>query len=123
MSEIHAILRNHMKEKLGRGELVASMTVRLTRSIEIAQIAKTAGFDTLYVDLEHNTLSIDTCCQICIFAQQIGITPLARVPAIAAANAAGKHVGIGGLASRDDLMTSLSIWALDLFQLERIWRF
>src|ERR1700733_8743696 len=61
MSEIHAILRNHNKEKLGRGELVASMTVRLTRSIEIAQIAKTAGFDTLYVDLEHNTLSIDTC--------------------------------------------------------------
>ena len=57
------------------------MTVRFARSIEIAQIAKTAGFDTLYVDLEHNTLSIDTCCQICIAAQQIGITPLVRVPA------------------------------------------
>jgi 2-keto-3-deoxy-L-rhamnonate aldolase RhmA len=81
MSGIHAILRNHMKEKLARGEVVASMTVRLARSIEIAQIAQTAGFDTLYVDLEHNTLSIDTCCQICIAAQQIGITPLVRVPA------------------------------------------
>jgi 4-hydroxy-2-oxoheptanedioate aldolase len=81
MSELRAILRNDMKEKLGRGEVVASMTVRLARSIEIAQIAKTAGFDTLYVDLEHNTLSIDACCQICIFAQQIGITPLVRVPA------------------------------------------
>ena len=33
------------------------------------------------MDLEHNTLSIDTCCQICISAQQIGITPLVRVPA------------------------------------------
>jgi 4-hydroxy-2-oxoheptanedioate aldolase len=81
MSELRAVLRNHMKEKLGRGDVVASMTVRFARSIEIAQIAKTAGFDTLYVDLEHNTLSIDTCCQICIFAQQIGITPLVRVPA------------------------------------------
>jgi 4-hydroxy-2-oxoheptanedioate aldolase len=81
MSELRAILRNHMKEKLGRGGVVGSMTVRLARSIEIAQIAKTAGFDTLYVDLEHNTLSIDACCQICIFAQQIGITPLVRVPA------------------------------------------
>jgi 2-keto-3-deoxy-L-rhamnonate aldolase RhmA len=70
-----------MKEKLARNEVVASMTVRLARSIEIAQIAKTAGFDTLYVDMEHNTLSIDTCCQICIAAQQIGITPLVRVPA------------------------------------------
>src|SRR6201992_139009 len=80
-SDLHSILRNHMKEKLARDEVVASMTVRLSRSIEIAQIAKTSGFDSLYVDLEHNTLSIDTCCQICISAQQIGITPLVRVPA------------------------------------------
>jgi 4-hydroxy-2-oxoheptanedioate aldolase len=81
MAAIRDILRNHMKEKLTRGEVVASMTVRFSRSIEIAQIAATAGFDTLYVDLEHNTLSIDACCQICISAQQIGITPLVRVPA------------------------------------------
>ncbi len=81
MSELRSILHNHMKEKLARDEVVASMTVRFARSIEIAQIAKTAGFDTLYVDLEHNTLSIDTTCQICVAAQQIGITPLVRVPA------------------------------------------
>lgn len=81
MSELAAILCNHMKEKLASGQVVASMTIRLCRSIEIAPIAKTAGFDTLYVDLEHNTLSIDTCCQICVAAQAIGITPLVRVPA------------------------------------------
>ena len=81
MSDLHKLLRNHMKEKLAADQVVASMTVRFARSIEIAAIAKTAGFDTLYVDLEHNTLSIDTCCQICISAQQIGITPLVRVPA------------------------------------------
>jgi 2-keto-3-deoxy-L-rhamnonate aldolase RhmA len=81
VSGIRTILRNHMKEKLARDDVVASMTVRLSRSVEIAQIAATAGFDSLYVDLEHNTLSIDTCCQICIAAQQIGVTPLVRVPA------------------------------------------
>src|ERR1700759_1543372 len=81
MPELRDILRNHLKEKLTGGEVAASMTVRLCRSIEIAQIARTAGFDTLYVDMEHNTLSIDATCQICIFAQQIGITPLVRVPA------------------------------------------
>jgi 2-keto-3-deoxy-L-rhamnonate aldolase RhmA len=81
MSAIHGILRNHMKEKLAAGQVVASMTVRVSRSIEIAAIAASVGFDTLYVDLEHNTLSIDTCCQICISAQQIGVTPLVRVPA------------------------------------------
>ncbi len=77
----HEILRNHMKEKLARNEVVASMAVRFARSIEIAGIAAAAGFDSLYVDMEHNTLSIDTACQICIAAQQVGITPLVRVPA------------------------------------------
>lgn len=39
------ILRNPVKDKLARGEVVASMTVRVSRSIEIARIAATAGFD------------------------------------------------------------------------------
>jgi len=80
-SEINELLRNHVKEKLGRGEVVASMTVRLIRGIEIARIAKTAGFDSLYVDLEHSSMSIDTCGQICIAAMEIGIAPFVRVPA------------------------------------------
>ena len=41
------ILRNAVKDKLARDEVVASMTVRLIRTIEIAQIAKTAGFHML----------------------------------------------------------------------------
>jgi 4-hydroxy-2-oxoheptanedioate aldolase len=82
-SEINELLRNHVKEKLGRGELVASMTVRLIRGIEIARIAKTAGFDSLYVDLEHASFSFDTTGQICIAALEAGITPLVRVPGIA----------------------------------------
>ena len=51
------ILRNPVKDKLARGEVVVSMTVRLARSIEIARIAKTAGFDMLYIDLEHSPLT------------------------------------------------------------------
>src|SRR5947207_5075307 len=49
---ITQVLRNHVKEKLRRGEVVSSMTVRLVRGIEIARIAKTAGFDSLYIDVE-----------------------------------------------------------------------
>ena len=52
------ILRNPMKEKLQRDEVVASMTVRLVRGVEIARIAKSAGFDSLYVDMEHSSFSL-----------------------------------------------------------------
>jgi 4-hydroxy-2-oxoheptanedioate aldolase len=82
-SEINGLLHNHVKAKLARGEVVASMTVRLIRGIEIARIAKTAGFDSLYVDLEHGSFSLDTTSQICIAALEAGVTPLVRVPSVA----------------------------------------
>lgn len=81
--KIDDILRNHVKDKLARGEVVASMIVRLVRGIEIARLAKTAGFDSLYVDMEHAGFSLDTTGQICIAALEAGITPLVRVPGLA----------------------------------------
>jgi 4-hydroxy-2-oxoheptanedioate aldolase len=81
--EIGDVLRNHVKEKLQRGEVVASMTVRLVRGIEIARIARTAGFDSLYVDMEHSSFSLDTTSQICMAALEVGVTPLVRVPGVA----------------------------------------
>jgi 2-keto-3-deoxy-L-rhamnonate aldolase RhmA len=77
MSEI---VRNSVKERLARGEVASSMTVRLTRGIEIARLAKTAGFDSLYVDLEHSSLSLETTGQICIAALEVGIAAFVRVP-------------------------------------------
>jgi len=75
------VVRNVVKEKLARNEIVASMTIRLTRGIEIARLAKTAGFDMIYIDLEHSTMTLDMTGQICLAALSVGITPMVRVPA------------------------------------------
>ena len=75
------LVRNNVKEKLKRDEVVAAMTVRLVRSGEITRIAQTAGFDTLYVDMEHSSFSFETCAQICVAALEAGIAPFVRVPA------------------------------------------
>ncbi len=77
-------IRNLVKEKLSRDEVVASMTVRLVRTVEIARIARAAGFDTLYVDMEHSPLGFDTTGQICMAAQDCGVTPFVRVPSLRA---------------------------------------
>jgi len=76
-------VRNAVKEKLARDEVVLSMIVRLTRGVEIAGIAEIAGLDSLYVDMEHNSFSLDTTGQICMAAQAFGVTPLVRVPSLA----------------------------------------
>ncbi len=73
-------LRNNVKDKLARDETVYSMTVRLVRSIEIATIARTAGFDSIYIDLEHNGFSLDTAGQICMACLALDIVPFVRVP-------------------------------------------
>ena len=75
------IVRNIAKEKLARGEVVASMTIRLVRGVEIARLAATAGFDMIYVDLEHSTLTLEATSQICQAAISAGVTPMVRVPA------------------------------------------
>jgi len=78
---IREILRNNVKEKLARDAVVASMTVRLVRSAEIARIAHTAGFDTFYVDMQHSALSLESCGDICMAGLHVGIAPFVRVPA------------------------------------------
>ena len=54
------LVRNSVREKLARGELVASMTVRLVPGVEIVRMAKSAGFDSIYIDLEHSSFSLQT---------------------------------------------------------------
>jgi 4-hydroxy-2-oxoheptanedioate aldolase len=75
------LVRNVVKEKLARNEVVASMTIRLTRGVEIARLASTAGFDMIYIDLEHSTMTLDAAGQICLAALSAGIAPMVRVPA------------------------------------------
>lgn len=71
---------NHAKSKLAAGELVLCMGVRLARTAEIARLAKACGFDALFVDMEHSTITTDTASEICTAALDAGVTPLVRVP-------------------------------------------
>jgi 2-keto-3-deoxy-L-rhamnonate aldolase RhmA len=51
--------------------------------VEIAGIARTAGFDSIYIDVEHSSFSLDTTGQICMAGLAVGVTPFVRVPSIA----------------------------------------
>ena len=50
------------------------------RSVEVAKAMKSAGFDWLFIDLEHGALSVETAAQIFIAALDAGISPLVRIP-------------------------------------------
>ncbi|MBV9523718.1 MAG: aldolase [Alphaproteobacteria bacterium] len=75
-------LRNPARERLERGELSLGLGLRLARGVDIAKILKSSGYDWLFIDLEHGTMSLDQAGQIAVAALDTGIAPIVRVPAM-----------------------------------------
>jgi 2-keto-3-deoxy-L-rhamnonate aldolase RhmA len=71
---------NHTKQRLAEGKLALGMGLRLARTVDIASIGKTCGYDWLFIDMEHNSMDVDTAAQIAMAALPVGITPIVRVP-------------------------------------------
>jgi 2-keto-3-deoxy-L-rhamnonate aldolase RhmA len=75
-----ARIENIAKERLEDGELAIGIGLRQARTVDIAKIMKTAGFDWLFIDQEHGALGLDDAAEISCAAQDAGITPIVRVP-------------------------------------------
>ena len=76
-----ATLRNAARERLDAGELALGVILRQSRTVDIAPIMKSCGYDWLFLDLEHNSMDLDAAVQIAVAALGVGIAPVARVPA------------------------------------------
>ncbi|GIS88578.1 MAG: hypothetical protein CM1200mP18_12880 [Gammaproteobacteria bacterium] len=75
-----AELKNPALDKLRAGELSIGVGLRQARTVDVAKIMKTAGFDWLFIDMEHNSMDMDIAVQISVAAHETGITPIVRVP-------------------------------------------
>lgn len=73
------IFENTTKRKLQHGELALGLGVRQSRTADHAFLCKTCGFDWLFIDLEHTSLSIEQTSNMCVAAMAAGITPFVRV--------------------------------------------
>jgi 2-keto-3-deoxy-L-rhamnonate aldolase RhmA len=71
---------NTARQKLDAGGLAVGLGVRQGRTADTAMLAKTCGFDWLFIDMEHNSMDLDTAAQMCVAALPTGVTPIVRVP-------------------------------------------
>jgi 2-keto-3-deoxy-L-rhamnonate aldolase RhmA len=78
---VTAVLTNGARQRLDAGELALGVILRQARTVDIAPIMKSCGYDWLFLDLEHNSMDLDTAVQIAVAALGAGIAPVARVPA------------------------------------------
>ena len=51
---------NHALRELRAGKLAIGLGVRNARTVDIAQMAKTSGFDWLFIDCEHSSMDLET---------------------------------------------------------------
>ena len=75
-------IQNTALERLKSGQLSLGIGLRQARSVDIGKIMKTCGYDWLFIDMEHGSMSVDSASQISIAASDAGITPIVRVPGL-----------------------------------------
>ncbi|KAL3301194.1 HpcH/HpaI aldolase [Colletotrichum asianum] len=74
------VLSNALIARAANNKICKAFGVRLVTDPSVVQLAQNGGFDAIFIDLEHSTLSIENASQHCATALRIGITPIVRVP-------------------------------------------
>ena len=74
------LIQNLARQRLQSGELSLGIGLRQARTVDIGKIMKTCGFDWLFIDMEHGSMSVNDTVQISVAASDAGITPIVRVP-------------------------------------------
>lgn len=69
---------NHVKAALRAGEVQIGTWVHTLAVPQLPQLLATAGFDFVYIDMEHSSFSIQTVGELCFGALQAGLVPIVR---------------------------------------------
>lgn len=73
------IFSNTCKHLLEAGDIAVGFGTSQSRA-DTALIAKTCGFDWLFIDMEHGTFDVAAASQLSVACLSAGITPIVRVP-------------------------------------------
>lgn len=67
-------------ERLRAGETVVALGIRYSRTGDICRMASGAGYDLVWIDLEHSSMPIDAVAQIAATGHDLDLAAWARVP-------------------------------------------
>jgi len=78
--EDHEPVGPSVLEQLAAGRPILSLGVRFARTGDIARMASGAGYQVIWIDLEHSSMSVDCAAQIAATATDLGMAAWVRVP-------------------------------------------
>ena len=73
------VVPNYALRQLRAGKLAIGLGLNMARTVNVAQLAKTAGFDWLFIDCEHSSMDLDMAAQLSAASLAVGVTPVVRV--------------------------------------------
>ena len=76
------MIENRVKKAMKAGQTVIGCQVAEVRSPNICQMYATAGFDFIFVDMEHGGFGMETVCDFITASKGAGIVPVIRIPAL-----------------------------------------
>jgi 2-keto-3-deoxy-L-rhamnonate aldolase RhmA len=71
---------NPVKQALKTGQTVIGSEISRLRSPDIARMYARAGFDFVFIDMEHSAYSMESVADLITAARSRGIAPIVRVP-------------------------------------------
>jgi 2-keto-3-deoxy-L-rhamnonate aldolase RhmA len=73
------VLGSDALKRIRGGELTLGFGVQHLRGAAVPMLAKAAGYDWLFIDSEHGTITTQEIAQICLAALPTGVAPIVRV--------------------------------------------
>ncbi|KAM0691144.1 hypothetical protein Q7P36_009915 [Cladosporium allicinum] len=71
---------NTLSISITNNELCTAFGIKISPNAQVVQIARNAGFKSLFIDLEHGWLTLAEASNLCNVGSLSGITPFVRVP-------------------------------------------
>jgi 2-keto-3-deoxy-L-rhamnonate aldolase RhmA len=76
----HSPFTNPLSTRTSPNDLITAFGIKISPNPQVVQIARNAGFKSLFIDLEHGWLSLAEASNLCNTGLLSGITPFVRVP-------------------------------------------
>ena len=73
-------ISNPWRDRIMRGEICSVMSVKYAVCNEIAMMAKMAGMDGMFIDMEHTSLDMREVSQLVTACNFVGVSPIVRIP-------------------------------------------
>ncbi|PSK60279.1 hypothetical protein B9Z65_1177 [Elsinoe australis] len=77
-STVH--VSNPWRDRILKGEVCSVMSCKYFITNEIAMMARMAGIDGMFIDMEHNVMIIREVSQLVTACNYVGVSPIVRIP-------------------------------------------